>query len=104
MGTTASEVIALAQNTKALSKEQLARILEVAPKMTLEDLEQLKQMILSVQQAEIKDMKAELEVRQKVGAAYQEWQADKSRNALKTQEGAVTKEDQAQAETLIQNI
>jgi len=104
MGTTASDVIALAQHTKALSKEQLARILEVAPNMSAGDLEKLKQMILQVRAAEIKGMKTELALRQKVGAAYQEWQADKSRNALHTQEGAVSREDQAQAEALIQNI
>lgn len=104
MGPTASDVIALAQNTKALSKEQLAKILKLAPTMTGADLENLKKMILSVQEAEIKDMKTELELRQKVGSAYQEWKADKSRTALQTQEGAVVQEDHAQAEALIQNI
>lgn len=104
MGPTASDIIALAQNTKALSKEQLARILELAPSSSPEDLEELKKLILEIQRAHISSMEHELEVRQKAGAAYKEWQADKSRDALKTQEGAVSKEDQAQAETLIQNI
>ncbi|MFA4814884.1 MAG: hypothetical protein WC924_01245 [Candidatus Gracilibacteria bacterium] len=104
MGTTASDVIALAQNTKALSKEQLARILEVAPKMTETDLENLKKMILAVQEAEIKSMKNELEVRKKVGAHFLEWKTDKTRDALQIQEGATRREDSAQAESLIQNI
>lgn len=104
MGPTASDIIALAQNTKALSKEQLARILELAPNSSSEDLEELKKLILEIQKAHMDGMKHELEVRQKAGAACKEWQADKSRDALKTQEGAVSKEDQAQAETLIQNI
>lgn len=104
MGPTASDVIALAQNTKALSKEQLARILELAPNSSSEDLEELKKLILEIQKAHMFGMKHELDVRQKAGAAYKEWQADKSRDALQTQEGAVSKEDHAQAETLIQNI
>ncbi len=104
MGITASDIITLAQNTKALSKEQLARILEVAPNGSSAELDELKKLILLVQETEMKGMKRELEIRKKVGSAYQEWQSDKSRTALQTQEGAVSKEDHAQAETLIQNI
>ncbi|MFA6023931.1 MAG: hypothetical protein WC777_01810 [Candidatus Gracilibacteria bacterium] len=98
MGLSANDVIALAQETKALSKEQLERILEVAPTMSAADLEELKKMILAVQAAEIEGMKKELELRQKVAAAYSEWQADKARATLQTQEGAVAREDQAQFE------
>lgn len=104
MGISAQDVITLAQNTKALSKEQLARILEVAPQMGPADLEKLKAMILKVQAAEVEDMKHELEIRKRAAAAYQEWQADKNRDALQTQEGASKREDHAQAESLIQNI
>lgn len=104
MGPTASDVIALAQNTKALTKEQLAKILELAPTMTGVDLENLKKMILSVQEAEVTKMKRDLEMYKKAAATYEEWKADTSRDALKTQEGAVAQEDQAQAESLLQNI
>lgn len=104
MGPTASDVIALAQNTKALTKEQLAKILKLAPTMTSADLENLKKMILGVQEAEMKEMKRQLEVYKKAASAHEEWKADTSRNALKTQEGAVAQEDQAQAEALIQNL
>lgn len=104
MGTSASEIIALAQNTKALSKEQLARILAVAPTMTAGDLEKLKATIVSIQESEMAKMKKDLEIHQKVNAHYFDWKADKSRDALQTQEGAVQSEDTAQAEALIQNI
>lgn len=102
--TTAADIITLAQNTKALSKEQLAKILKLAPTMTGADLENLKSMILSMQEAEVKEMKRQLEVYKKAASAHEEWKADKSREALKVQEGAVAQEDQAQAEALIQNI
>lgn len=104
MGTSASEIIALAQNTKALSKEQLARILKVAPTMTAEDLEKLRQMILTVRGEEVKSMKHKLETYQKAASVEHEWKADKVRDQRNTQEGAVKREDLAQAETLIQNI
>lgn len=104
MASTLDEVLSLAQNTKALSKEQLARILEVAPKMGPEDLEKLKAMILKIQSSEQGKMKKELEVRKKVAVHYLEWKSDKDRDALQTQEGASKREDSAQAEALIQNI
>ncbi len=104
MGPTVSDVIALAQNTKALSKEQLARILELAPKMTEVDLEKLRQMITSIQASDLKKMERELAVRQKMNVHYMDWKSDKARNSLQTQEGAVQREDTAQAESLIQNI
>ena len=104
MGLSAQDVISLAKNIKTLSKEQLTRILEVAPNMGPTDLEKLKHMIEAVRDAEIKDMKQELKLRQKVASAYKEWKSDKARNAIKTEEGAVKREDDAQAESLIQNI
>lgn len=104
MATTADEVVALAKGTKSISQEQMARILQLTPTMKVEDLDKLKQMILDVREAEIADMKREIEIRQKVGAAYQEWKADTARNALQAKEGAVQTADSAQAENLIKNI
>ena len=104
MGITASDVITLAQNTKALTKEQLAKILELAPRMTALELEHLKTMLDSVQKAQVQDMQNELATRKNVGAAFEEWKADTSRDALQTQEGASKNEEHAQAEALIQNI
>lgn len=104
MDSFAQNVITLAQNTKALSKEQLARILELAPKMDRAKLEDLKRMLDEIRAEELASMKRELELRKKVASAYEEWKADKTRNALKLEEGAVTREDSAQAESLIQNV
>lgn len=101
MGITASDVITLAQNTKALTKEQLAKILEMAPKMTSEELEGLKATLKTITEDRVKK---ELEVHKQVASYYSEWKADTSRAALQTQEGAVQLEDTAQAESLIQNI
>lgn len=101
MGITASDVITLAQNTKALTKEQLAKILALAPRMTSEELEQLKATLSLVTEEKVKK---ELEVYKQVAAYHSEWKSDKSRSALQTQEGAVQLEDTAQAESLIQNI
>jgi hypothetical protein len=104
MSTSAAEIIALAQNTKALTKEQLARILAAAPKMTGEELEKLKSMLTTIKMADLNDMKKKNEVYQKAAAVHLEWQSDKTRHALQVQEGAVQREDTAQAETLIQNL
>ncbi|OGJ45742.1 hypothetical protein A3J23_01390 [Candidatus Peregrinibacteria bacterium RIFCSPLOWO2_02_FULL_48_14] len=104
MTITAGQVIALAQNTKALSKEQLTRISDLAPFMNETDLGKLHQMIAAVQAAEVEDMKKELETRQKVGSAYQEWKADKFRGDLQVKEGSVKGQEAAHAESLIQNI
>lgn len=101
MGITASDLITLAQNTKALSKEQLTRIMELAPKMTTEELESLKSTLSRVTE---EGAKKEIEISQKVASHYSEWKADTTRNALQVQEGAVRLEDTAQAESLIQNI
>lgn len=104
MAVTVDQVLALAQNTKALSKEQLVRISELAPKMSAEELVKLNGLIVKVQEAEIIDMKCELEIRQKVGSAYQEWKADKSRSDLQKKEGAVKGQEDAHAEALVTNI
>lgn len=101
MGITASDVITLAQNTKALTKEQLAKILELAPRMTAEELEGLKATLKTITEDRVKK---ELEVHKQVASYHSEWKADTSRAALQTQEGAVQLEDTAQAESLIQNI
>ncbi len=104
MAVTADQVLALAQNTKALTKEQLARIGELAPTMSADELEKLNGLLTKVQESEIADMKRELEIRQKVGSAYQGWKADKSRNDLQKKEGAVKGQEVAHAESIIQNI
>lgn len=104
MALSAQDIITLAQNTKALSKEQVARILEVAPQMGPADLEKLRAMILKVQAVQLEEMKKNLAVYQKANAAYSEWKADKNRADLKNQEGSVKRADLAQAETLIHNI
>lgn len=104
MAATLDEVLTLAKSTHALSQEQLSRILALAPTMGEADLEKMKSMLMGVQEAEEKDMKAELEMRKKVASLRQQWQAGKDRTALQMQESAVSKEDQAQAEALIQNI
>ena len=101
MGPTASDIIALAQNTKALSNEQLAKILELAPHMTTDELEALKTTISAVTEEKVRK---ELAVHKQVASIHSEWKADTSRVALQTQEGAVQLEDTAQAESLIQNI
>lgn len=80
MGITASDIIALAQNTKALSKEQLARILELAPTMTSADLENLKRMIENLRKSDLEAMQKELVARQNIGAKYKEFKSDQDRN------------------------
>lgn len=104
MASTASEIIELAKSTKALSKEQISKILELAPTMNAAELEKLKQMIISVREAEIKQMKAELEVRKKANASYLEWNADNDRKALQANEGVAAQADHATAESLFKTI
>lgn len=104
MASTASEIIALAQSTKALSTAQLQKILELAPKMTGTDLENLKNMILAVQAAEMKTMKRELDVRQKANSACREWHADKARTQREANETVTQTADLAYAENLFPNI
>lgn len=104
MAATASEIIALAQSTKALSTAQLQKILELAPKMGGADLESLKQMILAVQAADEKAMEEEIEIRSSVGARYKEFKADKARNEIQKNETASRLQEHEMASHLIQNL
>ena len=97
MGITTSDIITLAQNTKALSKEQLARILEVAPTMSAGELAQIKQMLLSLQEAELKDIKNEIAARENISIKYKEFKTNKDRSYRE-------KAEQTDREIELQNI
>ena len=98
------EVLALAKSLKALRPDQLAHILEIAPKMGKEDLMKVKVSLENIQGAEVTGMKEELDVRKKAALAYHAWSAEKMRSALQIQEGAAQRTDEAKADALIQNI
>ncbi len=104
MATSASEIITLAQNTKALSKEQLERIVHLAPGMSQADLEKVKTTLEKLQSKTKENQESELLVRKQVASKYMEWKSDKSRTDLQTQEAPSQKNDSAQAEALIQTI
>lgn len=104
MAATLDEVLTLAKSTHALSQEQLSRILALAPTMGEADLEKMKSMLMGVQEAEEKDMKAKIYVLKNAAAAQAGWQADKSRQALQQKESSQLNTDAAQAEALIKTI
>jgi len=104
MAASLDDVIALAKSTQALPQEQLSRILALAPTMGAADLENLKAMILSVQEAEVKDMKDKIAIFKKASAAQAGWKAEKAHQALQAQESTQLNTDAAQAEALIHTI
>lgn len=104
MAATASEIIALAQSTKALSTAQLQKILDLAPKMSEAELMQVKTMLQAVQAEDEKALKEEIEIRSSVGARYKEFKADKARNELQKNETASRLQENEMASHLIQNL
>lgn len=103
MSITADEIINLAKNTKALSKEQLDRILKLAPDMDEEDLMRLKTVLLGSKDES--ERKSNLEaLGKKISMGYLEWNSDKNRKALQSQESESANEDSAQADALINKI
>lgn len=101
---TLDEVLSLAKATKALSEAQLARILELAPKMSSADLEQLKATILNVQKEEIKEMKRKIEIFKTASAYQKEWVADTAREKLATIENDDHRQSMQTADNLINNL
>jgi hypothetical protein len=104
MATTLNEVIALAKETKAVTEVQLKRILELAPTMSAADLENLKSMLIKIQNEEIKEMKRKLEIYQTAAAAEEEWRADTARAKLATVENDDHRQSLQTADNLINNI
>jgi hypothetical protein len=104
MAATLDEVLNLAKSTHALSQEQLSRILVLAPTMSEADLEKMKNMLMGVQEAEVKDVKASIAVLKNAAAAQAGWKADKAHAVLEQKEAAQLNTDAAQAEALIKTI
>lgn len=104
MPITADEIIELAKGARSLSTKQIAQIERLAPKMPVADLEKLQNMILDVRNEEIAAMKEELEIRKKVAAKYEEYKADKAREALEAKEEKVSAEEEAAADQLLSNM
>ncbi len=98
------EVLALAKGLKALRPDQLAHILEFAPKMGEEDLMKVKASLEKVQAAQKKDLAAKTEVLKSAAAAHQGWEADKARTALKAEESTENQSAQASAEQLLSTL
>lgn len=101
---TLDEVIALAKETKALNEAQLARILELAPSMSAGDLENLKSMILNIQNEEIKEMKRKIEIFKTASAYQKEWVADTAREKLQNIENDDHRQSSQMADNLINNL
>ena len=97
MALTAEAVLALSQNTKALSKEQLARIGELAPEMTEEEFENLKG-VLEKTQKELENAK---EVLKQVGALQKEYLIDQEREKNQSTEAVERVQDSQKADKLI---
>lgn len=107
MKPSASIIIALAQNTKALSKEQLARILDLAPEMSENDLEKLRQVLGKVKEAETEDLKHvqhALNIYKEVAARAEEWKADQARQKRQDEESKDTLISTEEADHLLHNL
>jgi hypothetical protein len=104
MAATLDEVLDLAKSSHSLSEEQLSRILVLAPDMGPEDLEKLKSMLTGLQEAEIKDMKNELEMRKKVAGAQHAWESKNARHALEEQESVSQIDDAASADAALHSL
>jgi len=94
----------LARETEALSESQLTRILELAPRMSAGDLEQLKTTLLNIQNEEIKEMKRKLEIFKTASAYQEEWKADSAREKLQTVENDDHRQATKTADNLIHNL
>ncbi len=103
MAISTDEVINLAKTTTALKPEQLAKILALAPKMGTEDLENMKNLIGKVQEAEAKTTE-ELKVREEVESEYKVFKKDKTMKELHAAEDKSQTEDGQTADNLLNNI
>lgn len=104
MAATLDEVLTLAKSSHALSQEQLSRILALAPTMGEADLEKMKSMLMGVQEAEVKDMKAELDMRKKVASLEQQWQTNQTLQTLHSKESSSQEKDEALAEATLKTL
>ncbi|QQR54476.1 hypothetical protein IPG41_04725 [Candidatus Peregrinibacteria bacterium] len=98
------EVLNLAKGIPALTGETLARILQLAPNMKEEDLLRLKQFLLDLKAAQMKDLQSKTEVLKKAAAAHSEWQADKARTKRVAAESADVAASQSQADSLLSTL
>lgn len=102
---TVEEVLKLAESLKGVLREgQLERIQNVVPKVGEEQLQKLHGKLMELEKIHIKSMKHEIEVRQKVNAAYKAHQAKEKTVALKTAESQERAAAEAEAARLLEEL
>lgn len=104
MSTTLDEVQKMIRETASLSEDQRARFLAVSGGLDEAKLLELKSTLEKTQAQEMQEMKKGLEVLTTAGAAYKEWQADKMRKDLKSQEDSSSQAEALSAEALLSKL
>lgn len=104
MAITAQDIISLAQNTKALSEEQIGLIMAIAPDLGEEQLLVLKEKLEKIQEEELKVMKERVEILQEAASKQEEYMADKARTKREGAESSSREGELAEAESLIKTI
>ncbi len=104
MTVTAQDIITLAQNTKALSEEQIGLIMAIAPDLGEEQLLVIKEKLEKIQEEELNMLKGEVHVLKKAASLQQEFLADKARTKRETAESSSREEEAEVAESLISNL
>ena len=98
------EVLTLARDLKVLRQDQLARILELAPKMDEAGLAKLKGQLEKIKDVQMKDLQKKTAVLKQAASAHKEWEADKARTALQTAEASDSAHSQETAEGLLSTL
>lgn len=101
---TLEEVLALAKSLKVLRPDQLAHILEIAPKMGETDLVKVKESLLKIKTTHEKEMKEKMEVLHSASAVHKGWEAGKVRVSLEAKESQDQSSQVATAEALLQTL
>lgn len=104
MALTAQDIVSLAQNTKALSQEQMGLIMALAPDLNVEQLEVLKSKLETIQAEELNLMKERVEVLQEAASKQSEFVSDQARTKREAEESHSQEEDAANAESLIETL
>jgi hypothetical protein len=102
---TAEQLIELAEKLSGVLREdQLERIRKIASTLSDEQREKLHAKLMNLDQARSTNEQHEIDVRQKMNAAYKEFEGHKKTEAIKAEESKDRLEADAEAERLLEEL